>query len=127
MQPRSRSLQGKERYAHEEYVAKRRDDVLKMGLEAFHGIKKASDDQPHYWDDYLATAEIKGIIRKDGSIYKYDGEKNFHSLKQALIEINDFDEATNSIGLRLSRVIIDNDILELDDSEMDFICVKRGY
>lgn len=126
MQPRPRKLQGKERYAYEKEVEIRREEVLKMGVNAFHEAFKAANDRPHYWDDYLATADIKGIIRKDGSIDQYDGEKNFHSLKEALIEINDFDEATNSIGLRLSQVIINNEILELDDSEMDFICVRRS-
>jgi len=115
----------KELYALEKARWTRTNEVLKMGVDAFHALKKSSNDHPHYWDEYLATADIKGIIRKDGSIDPYHGEKNFHSLKEALIEINDFDEATNSVGLRLSQVIIDRDILELDDSEMDFICVRR--
>lgn len=122
MQPRKRGLQGKERYAYEKAIEIRRDEVLKIGINAFHKAFKAANYQKHYWDDYLATSEIKGIIRKDGSLEPYHGEKNFKSLKNALIEINDFHEATNTVGLTLGQVIINDEVLELDDSEMDFVC-----
>jgi hypothetical protein len=126
MHARPRKLEGKERYAYEKEVEIRREEVLKMGVNAFHAAFKAANDRPHYWDKYLGTADIQGIIRKDGSIQPYEGDKNFRSLKNALIEINDSDETTNTIGLRLSKVIIDNVVLELDDSEMDFICSSEN-